>query len=180
MSAALRATKRHFRFGDRSIRGLGTKWKTRDRITYIAEWAWPHIRQYVAGLKPDALLFPGLDRWRTLEAHKAACRALGITNYTQHDARHSYAVPAVRCGASSEHVAEQLGHADTQMAIRVYARFAPSARERMAWESRSKDVERLELIEEREAWRAAGRPGAARRTSRSSKPLQKRHAHRRR
>jgi hypothetical protein len=37
-------------------------------------------------------------------------------------------------------VAEQLGHADTRMAIRVYACFTPSARERMAWESRNQEV----------------------------------------
>jgi integrase len=176
VSAALRATKRHFSFGDRSIRGLGTKWKTRDRITYIAEWAWHYIRRHVAGLEPDALLFPGLDRWRTLEAHKAACKALSITNYTQHDARHSYAVHAVRCGASFEHVAEQLGHADTQMAIRVYARFTPSARERMAWESRSQEIERLELAEERQT-RGPERPsGSARRRSKSPGSVRKRRA----
>jgi integrase len=157
VSAALRATKRHFSFGDRSIRGLGTKWKKRDRITYIAQWAWPQIRRYVATLGPDALLFAGLDRWRTLDAHKAACKALGITNYTQHDARHSYAVHAVRCGASYEHVAEQLGHGDTTMAIRVYARFHPSARERMGWEARSDALEQEDLAEERLA-RAPARP----------------------
>jgi integrase len=165
VSAALRANKRHFHFADRSIRGLGTKWKKRDRITYIAGWAWPHISRFVAALGPDDDLFPGLDRWRTLDAHKAACRQLGISNYTQHDARHSYAVHAVRCGASFEHVAEQLGHADTQMAIKVYARYSPSARERTAWEKRSAMVEREERAAE-----ARARPGARRRTSPSTKP----------
>ncbi|HEU4587627.1 MAG TPA: tyrosine-type recombinase/integrase [Gemmatimonadales bacterium] len=162
VSAALRATKRHFSFRDRSIRGLGTKWKKRDRITFIAAWAWPHIRAYVAKLEADELLFAGIDRWRALEAHKAACKKLGITNYTQHDARHSYAVHAIRCGASFEHVAEQLGHVDTQMAIRVYARFHPSARERMGWEARSDAVVQEDLAEEAEARRTGPGRGSKR------------------
>jgi hypothetical protein len=117
------------------------------------------------GPRPRCGPVPGLDRWRTLEAHKAACQQLGITNYTQHDARHSYAIHAVRCGASYEHVAGQLGHGNTQMAIKVYARCSPSARERTAWEKRSAIIERQEQAAE-----ARARPEVRRRTSPSTKP----------
>lgn len=66
--------------------------------------------------------------------HRGACRTLGIENYQLKDARHSYAVRAIRAEAPFEHVAEQLGHADTTMVVRVYARFRPSKAERTDWQ----------------------------------------------
>jgi integrase len=51
-----------------------------------------------------------------------------------HDARRSYAVRAIRAGAPLEHVARQLGHADTQMVMKVYGRYEPSETERREWE----------------------------------------------
>ena len=60
--------------------------------------------------------------------------ALEIEDYQLRDARHTYAVRAVRAGAPFEVVAQQLGHADTTMVVRVYARFRPTEAERSAWE----------------------------------------------
>jgi integrase len=81
-------------------------------------------------------LFPGLNRWSASDAHRDACKALGadFADYRMHDARHSYAVRAIRAGAPLEHVARQLGHADTQMVVKVYGRYKPNESERREWE----------------------------------------------
>jgi integrase len=51
-----------------------------------------------------------------------------------HDARHTFAVRAIRAGAPFEFVAAQLGHGSTQMVISVYGRFKPSESEMTDWE----------------------------------------------
>jgi integrase len=53
---------------------------------------------------------------------------------TQRDARHSYAVRAIRSGVPAEVVARQLGHANAVLVLKVYGRFAPNQRERDKWE----------------------------------------------
>ena len=56
-----------------------------------------------------------------------------IVDYQLRDSRHTYAVRAIRSGASYEVVARQLGHADTAMVARVYGRFKPDEREKREW-----------------------------------------------
>lgn len=126
----------------RQIRARGTKTNARDRIATVAEWAWPALKRHLRLKHPAALLFPGVSRWTASDHHREACKSLGIENYRLHDARHTYAVRAVRAGASFEVIAEQLGHADTTMAVRVYARF--TAAERTSWEKNAQrqDAER--------------------------------------
>jgi len=75
-----------------------------------------------------------MDRWRALDALKRACQQIGITDYRLHDARHTYAVLAIRNGAAFEVVAEQLGHANIGMVVRVYGRFRPNDEEKREWE----------------------------------------------
>jgi integrase len=120
----------------KTVRAQGTKSRARDREAYISPWAWPYVERRIASLTPGALLFPSIDRWRASDAHRAACKELGeeFADYRMHDARHTYAVRAIRAGASFEHVAEQLGHADTTMVVKVYGRYKPSAEERHSWE----------------------------------------------
>jgi integrase len=74
----------------------------------------------------------------------AACAAVGIEDYWLRDSRHTYAVRAIRAGASIEFVAEQLGHANTTMVLDVYGRYRPDETERTAWERRAaeQDAER--------------------------------------
>jgi hypothetical protein len=79
------------------------------------------------------MLFPMLDRWRALDAHKVACAVVGLTDYRLHDARHNYAVTAIKHGASLEHVAKRLGHGSTQMVTSTYGRYVPTHDERRAW-----------------------------------------------
>lgn len=118
----------------REIRARGTKTHARDRIAKVASWAWSFIDARIALLTPNALLFPGINRWTASDEHRAACAALGIEDYTQRDGRHTYAVRAVRAGAPFEVVASQLGHANIGMVVKVYGRFRPSEAEMTRWE----------------------------------------------
>jgi integrase len=72
-----------------------------------------------------------------------------ISLYSRNDARHSYAVRAIRAGASLEHVAPQFGHADTQMVEKVYERYKPNESERREWE-------RIAALQDAERARASG------------------------
>lgn len=137
VSVAAGLHARDFDFSNRSIHARGTKASARDRVVFVAKWAWPRIAKLVQGLAPGDPVFPRVDRWRSRDAHNAACEQIGLENYRQHDARHSYAVRAIKAGASFEHVAVQLGHTDTQMVVKVYGRFHPSQAERIAWEDRA-------------------------------------------
>jgi integrase len=118
----------------KEVRARGTKTASRDRVAAIAGWAWPYIERHMANLLPNAPLFPNTDRWRALDAHKAACKAVGIENYRQHDARHSYAVIAIRAGAQFEAVARQLGHANINQVVNVYGRYRPNRDDMRSWE----------------------------------------------
>lgn len=77
-------------------------------------------------LLPNALLFPGLSRWTASDKHRATLEALELrtegkkSGYTLHDARHHWAVRAIRSGWPIELVARQLGHADGTLALKVY------------------------------------------------------------
>ena len=82
---------------------------------------------------PDALVFAGLSRWTVSDKHRETCKALGIENYQLRDARHTFAVRAIRAGASFEVVARQLGHADTAMVVRAYGRYRPSPSDMREW-----------------------------------------------
>ncbi len=120
----------------KEIRARGTKTHSRDRTVRVAEWAWPYVMSRVAGLEAEERLFD-TDRWRVENRWKDACKKLKIENYTRHDARHSYAVRAIRAGTPAELVARQLGHADAVLVLKVYGRFAPSQQDRDLWELRA-------------------------------------------
>ena len=60
-----------------------------------------------------------------------------------HDARHFYAIRAVRAGTPYELVARQLGHADVTMVAKVYGRFAPRSDERDRWEKIAAQMDAL-------------------------------------
>ena len=137
ISVALALQARDVDAHRREIRARGTKTGARDRIATVAEWAWPELKKYFALRHPAAPLFAGVNRWTASDKHREACKSLGIDNYRLHDARHTWAVRAVRAGASFEVIAEQLGHADTTMAVRVYARFKATAAERTSWEKKA-------------------------------------------
>jgi len=134
ISAALGLTRRDVDPKHREVRARGTKTHTRDRIVRVADWAWPIFAEALGGVLPGAKLFPGLDRWRVGDEHRAHLKALGLDHHRLHDARHFYAVRAVKAGTPYELVARQLGHADVQMVAKVYGRFAPGFQDRDRWE----------------------------------------------
>jgi integrase len=135
ISAALKLRACDFDRVRKEVRARGTKTHTRDRVAVIAEWAWQYIEPRLATLLPQAMMFPNTDRWRALDALKAACSSIGLNDYTLHDARHTYAVIAIRNGAPFEVVAEQLGHANISQVVKVYGRFRPNADEKRRWEA---------------------------------------------
>lgn len=134
VSVALNLKKRDVDLLRREVRAKGTKTKYRDRHAKVAEWAWPIIERHIALLTPNAPLFPGISRWTASDKHREACQRLEIEDYQLKDSRHTYAVRAIRAGASFEVVARQLGHVDTTMVVKVYGRFKPTEQEMTDWE----------------------------------------------
>jgi integrase len=137
------------------VRAHGTKTHARDREVYVDAWAWSYAKRAIRHLTPSALLFPEVNRWSASDAHREACKALGadFADYRMHDARHSYAVRVICAGAPLEHVAVQLGHADTQTVVKVYGRCKPNESERREWEriAALQDVERAKSATSRGA-----------------------------
>lgn len=135
VSAALAVTRGDVDVAAKAVHARGTKSRHRDRVCYVMGWAWPNLERHLRTIVGDATpLFPNLDRWRALDAHKVACAAVKVEDYRLHDARHTYAVTAIKHGASLEHVAKQLGHGSTQMVTSTYGRYVPTHEERRAWE----------------------------------------------
>lgn len=56
---------------------------------------------------------------------KAAVTAAGLTGVTPHALRHTAAVHLAAAGVSMERISQYLGHSNTSVTERVYARFAP-------------------------------------------------------
>jgi integrase len=146
LSVALRLKRRDVDVSRREI--VSKRTKTRRNVARrspkVADWAWPYVERHIALLTPNAPLFAGINRWTASDKHRAACAAVGIEDYWLRDSRHTYAVRAIRAGASIEFVAEQLGHANTTMVLDVYGRYRPDETERTAWERRAaeQDAER--------------------------------------
>ena len=134
ISAALTCVESDVDSPRREVRARGTKAHTRDRVVRVAEWAWPYLERHLETLTPGERLFRGIHRWAVGDAHRNRLVALGLPHHRVHDARHFYAIRAVRAGTPYELVARQLGHADVQMVARVYGRFAPRSDERDRWE----------------------------------------------
>jgi integrase len=137
----------------RTVRVPGTKTATRDRVMAVAAWAWGYIEQAMRGKLPDAYLIDraplakrgrheggepasaGTMYRRMYAAHRAACAALGIADYRQHDGRHSYAVRMLASGAPAELPAAQLGHSTTDEVTSRYGRFRPTPADQARWEA---------------------------------------------
>lgn len=149
LSVALALRRRDVDALRKEIRARGTKTRARDRIAKVTDWAWPLVESHIALPHPNAPLFPNINRWTASDKHREACQRLEIENYQLKDSRHSYAVRAIRAGASSEVVAQQLGHVDTTMAVKVYSRFRPTEQERIDWEriAAAQDAQRRASVE---------------------------------
>ena len=60
--------------------------------------------------------------WKRLRRHFAQ---RGIRPLTLHSARHTWATLALRAGKSLRWIAEQLGHSDPAITLRIYAHVLP-------------------------------------------------------
>jgi len=129
ISAVLRVTRGELDTKVWTIRAQGTKTSSRDRLAYVVPWVRPYLERHISGLLPGATLFPGVTRWAAAKAHAKACEQLSISDYTLRDSRHTFAVAAAKAGVPAQLIAQQLGHADTQMVTKVYMRFQPSLAE---------------------------------------------------
>lgn len=116
------------------IRARGTKTGHRDRVAKVAAWAWPYVLRAIAGKLPSAKLFP-FKREPARQSHRDACKALEIADYTNRDARHTYAVRMVKAGTPALQVSKQLGHADSTMVSKVYGLYEPTHEDRAHWEA---------------------------------------------
>ena len=133
LGVLLALTESDFDQTRKAVRARGTKAHARDRVAYIAEWAWPFVKAHLDRLTPGERAFRGIDRWQVQDAHRERQRVCGLTQLRVHDARHHYAVEHLRAGVPVELVSRQLGHKDAVMVLRVYGRFIPHDLEWNHW-----------------------------------------------
>lgn len=158
--------RKDFNPARREVRAAGTKTHTRDRVSRIADWAWPTVWAYIGELEADAALFPGLTRWGAAGWHDAAIwkglrkptgrvdggtgggavlvkAALGLPErFTLHHARDHWAVQMLRSGTPVAVVQEQLGHSSPVETLEKYGRFRPSVGDRDRWEKARDEYEK--------------------------------------
>lgn len=127
VGAVLKLRRRDVNLDTREVAARGSKTRWRTRVVRVTEeWAWSFLPAYVRRFTPDAPLFPGITERAALEAHKAACKAAGVTITTLHDWRHTYAIQALKDGLPAQTVKRQLGHSPhSTMLERVYASWLP-------------------------------------------------------
>ncbi|QDZ00796.1 tyrosine-type recombinase/integrase [Nitratireductor mangrovi] len=80
---------------------------------YVIEWAGKPVRSIRRGLK-------------------AAGNAIGRSDVSPHMLRHSAAVWLAEDGHSMDEIAQFLGHGDSKITARVYARFSPTPLRKLA------------------------------------------------
>jgi integrase len=133
ISAVLKVRKRDVDERSRTVHVHGTKNAWRNRPVFVEDWAWPYIAAAAKGKLPDAPLFVEPDGhpvtyYRALAAHRAAVKALKLpAGYTMHDARHSFAVRCMKAGLDPQLIANNLGHRDATMVLRIYGKYRVSA-----------------------------------------------------
>jgi integrase/recombinase XerD len=170
LTVALALTRADVEMDRRRVRARGRKMRrrqakrARDRYARVEAWAWAYVERHVRTLLPGAPLFPGISTKMARLRHNQALARLGLTDYHPHDARHTYAVRALRAGASPRVVSKQLGHVDEQMVMRVYGKHEPDDTD-YDWEQRAAAKDAV-----RDAPRDAARPQAAPTTNPTDAP----------
>ena len=124
ISAALTVTPRDIDYPNETVHVRGTKTAWRNRVVVVDRWAFKHVARITTF--PGETLFGPITYMMAYHAHRAALEAVQLTGYTLHDARHSYAVNALKAGLRPEVVARQLGHKDATLVNKVYGRYVPS------------------------------------------------------
>jgi integrase len=143
VSAALSVRRRDVDEQLREVRAPGTKTYNRDRIVRVAEWAWPFVEKRIQGLGPDDELFDGIpDRWTARDVFIATVFPLVLDypcyqGYVMRDHRHTYAVRAARAGTPPQLIADQLGHVNAVLVLKVYGKFLAKSEDRDRWEKKA-------------------------------------------
>jgi integrase len=132
ISPALAIRRRDLDEKAQTVHVHGTKTAARDRIIRVEDWAWPIVLTAARGKMPDALLFTEdgapASYYNARKHHRAAVKRLGLpADYTLHCARHSLAVRWSKAGVEPQLIANQLGHEDILMVVRVYGKYRPKA-----------------------------------------------------
>lgn len=125
IGAALTLRRRDVDRERRIVHVHGTKNARRDRLVRVDDWAWAHLEKHVRNLLPGALVWEGITYDAARYAHEQACKAIKLEDYRMHDARHSYAVRHVKAGDDLFLVANQLGHKDATMVLKIYGKYRP-------------------------------------------------------
>ena len=122
-AAVANATVGDFDLDAMTARARGTKNSYRDRLTVITEPVIvPWVREQMKGKLPTAKMWPSLPHRHMIRRHHAACVAVGVTDSTLHDWRHTYAVKQLERGWTAKLVSQMLGHADESLVHRVYGK----------------------------------------------------------
>ncbi len=133
ISAALKVRLSDLDYENRTVHIHGTKNPWRDRIVLVEDWAWPFLLAAAKSKVGNAWLFvedsgQPATYARARAEHKAALKALGLNpGYTMHDARHSFAVRWMKEGRDPQLIANNLGHRDASMVLRIYGKYRPKA-----------------------------------------------------
>lgn len=171
ISVAIALTREDFNLATHEVRAAGTKTTSRDRVTMIADWAWPIVRDYIRNMLPAAHLFEGVSRsganfWHRQAINEGIYRAGGRNDrrsglallvkaplklphrYPMHNARDHWAVRLARAGAPIQVIQHGLGHSSPTLTLKKYGRFLPSAGDRTKWEKAATqhDIERREAL----------------------------------
>lgn len=131
-----------FNLRTREVRTAGTKALTRDRMSRIADWAWPYVKAHIEDLLPEVELYYGWNRWTLSDWHRQTVKALDIKpRYALMNARDHWAVRAARAGTPIAVIQNQLGHSTPMLTLTKYGRFLPSASDREKWEKAATEYE---------------------------------------
>lgn len=129
ISAALRVRRGDIDIAKRVVHVHGTKTSWRNRPVLVDEWAISFLERYIRerALTPAALLFEGVLGRAAWDVQKRALLALDLDpRYTLHDSRHSYAVRWMKAGRDPQLIANNLGHKDATLVLRVYGKYRPT------------------------------------------------------
>lgn len=133
ISAALNVKLTDLDLENHTVHVHGTKNEWRDRIVLVEDWAWAFLLAAAKEKVGNAPLFveesgEAATYARARAEHKAGLKALGLNpSYTMHDARHSFAVRWMKEGRDPQLIANNLGHRDASMVLRIYGKYRPKA-----------------------------------------------------
>jgi integrase len=119
--------------GAREVFIRGTKKVWRERTCYVySRWhsLWTHVESFAATVahEPARAAFAALGNYDTVwKRFRAVSTAVPVPDYTMKDHRHTWAVQAIKDGINVRAVAQQLGHRDATMVLRVYGRHVSRA-----------------------------------------------------